>query len=102
MNLSKSPVHFYSDVGEGDHALLAKSLGMPLSNGKEKYLGLLHLIVRSKKDTFAFQWDRVSKKTRELKEKFLSQGGKEVLIKVVLQSIPNYVMSTFFITKIPL
>lgn len=36
-------------------------------------------------------WSR----TQGFGEKFLSKGGKEVLIKSMLQSIPTYVMSFF-------
>jgi hypothetical protein len=39
--------------------------------------------------------DRVWKKLKGWKEKSISQAGKEVLIKAVVQAIPNYVMSCY-------
>jgi len=50
---------------------------------------------RSKSKTFAGICGRVKKKLDEWKEKFLSQVGKEILIKVIVQAIPTYSMSVF-------
>jgi hypothetical protein len=43
--------------------------------------------------------DRVEKRLRDWKLKFLSQVGKEVLLKAVVQAIPTYSMSVFFMPK---
>ena len=61
----------------------------------ESYLGLPTLIGRSKYQAFSFLKERVWKKIREWKGKLLSRAGKEVLIKVVAQSIPTYTMGGF-------
>ena len=61
----------------------------------ESYLGLPTLIGRSKYQAFSFLKERVWKKIREWKGKLLSRVGKEVLIKVVAQSIPTYTMGGF-------
>ncbi|XP_045830830.1 uncharacterized mitochondrial protein AtMg00310-like [Trifolium pratense] len=39
--------------------------------------------------------DRVWKKVKGWKERFLSRAGKETLIKVVAQEIPNYILSCY-------
>jgi hypothetical protein len=52
---------------------------------------------RSRKATFKFVKDRISKKINSWSSKCLSQAGKEVLIKSILQSVPPYVMSIFLI-----
>lgn len=62
-----------------------------------KYLGLPAFVGRSKKQVFNFVQDRVWKKQKGWKEKFLSTAGREVLIKSVVQAIPTYVMSCFLL-----
>ena len=62
-------------------------------------MGLPLLIRRHKKASFNFIKERVWKKFQGWKEKLLSQAGKEILIKLVVQAIPTYIMSCF---KLPL
>lgn len=64
-----------------------------------KYLGLPLFIGRSKKEIFSYVLDNVKKKIGSWKNKFLSNAGKEVLIKPVLMALPVYCMSCF---KLPL
>lgn len=61
----------------------------------EKYLGLPTIIDKSKKVTFASIKERIWKKNQRWQGKLLSRPGKEVLIKVVVQAIPTYMMSIF-------
>lgn len=65
----------------------------------DKYLGLPMEISYSKIAAFGFLKERVQKKLQGWREKTLSNAGKEVLIKAVIQSIPTYVMSCFEISK---
>lgn len=53
------------------------------------------VIGRSKGEIFAMVIERVRKKVKGWKGKFLSTAGKEILIKVVVQAIPTYVMSYY-------
>lgn len=46
-------------------------------------------------DNFQFLVDKANQRVGGWKEKFLSLGGKEVLIKSVIQAIPSYAMSVF-------
>ena len=63
-----------------------------------KYLGLPFMVGRSKNNSFLSLKDRIWKRIQGWKEKLLSKGGKEVLIKAVAQAIPTYFMACF---KIP-
>jgi len=60
-----------------------------------RYLGLPVVFGRSKKEFFSFVIDRVWKKLKGWKERYLSRAGKEVLIKAVAQAIPSYIMSCY-------
>ena len=53
------------------------------------------MVSRNKKASFNYIKDRVWKKLQGWKEKLLSQAGREILIKIVVQAIPTYTMSCF-------
>ena len=65
----------------------------------EKYLGLPSFVGKGKKASFNYIKERVWRKIQGWEGKLLSQAGKEVLIKSVIQAIPTYTMGCF---KIPL
>ena len=62
-------------------------------------MGLPSIIGKSKKEIFAEIKEKVGKKLSGWKEKLLSGGGREVLIKAVAQAIPTYTMSYFQLPK---
>ena len=64
-----------------------------------KYLGLPSIIGKSKIEVFVEIKERVGRKLSRWKEKILSIGGREVLIKAVAQAIPMYTMSCFQLPK---
>jgi hypothetical protein len=61
----------------------------------EKYLGLPSLIGKEKVTCFSQIKERVWSKVKGWKEKLLSQAGREILIKAVVQAIPTYTMNCF-------
>ncbi|KAG7537158.1 Helitron helicase-like domain [Arabidopsis suecica] len=63
------------------------------------YLGLPEKIHGSKTQVFTFVRDRLHSRLNTWSAKFLSKGGKEILIKSVAQALPTYVLSCFLLPK---
>ena len=63
------------------------------------YLGLPILWGRAKTEALAFVRDKVRSKVQGWNKRFLSQAGKETLIKVVANAVPVYSMSCFLYPK---
>ena len=61
------------------------------------YLGLPSSIGRKKTDIFIYIRDKIWKRIQEWHQKLLSRVGKEILIKIVAQAIPNYAMHIYLI-----
>lgn len=74
---------------------LNNTAGVTITARFDKYLSLPAVVGRSKKQSFASICGRVKAKLDEWKEKFLSQAGKEILIKAVVQALHTYCMSVF-------
>ena len=99
VNLEKSSVYFSSNPSKSQKGQILEVLGMTEVDQFETYLGLPTLIGRAKYHTFSYLKDRIWKKLQGWKGMLLSRASKEILIKVVAQSIPTYTMSVF---QIPL
>ena len=74
-------------------------LGVSATTNFEKYLGLPSFVGRGKKQSFSYIREQIWHKMQGWKKRLLSQGGREVLIKVVLQAMPTYTMGCF---KLPI
>ena len=61
----------------------------------EKYLGLPTVVGKNKSASLNFIKERVWEKLQGWKEKILSQAGKVVHLKAVVQAIPTFYMSCF-------
>ncbi|KAL0458617.1 UNVERIFIED_CONTAM: putative mitochondrial protein, partial [Sesamum latifolium] len=99
INLQKSSVVFSRNTEVHIQEELAQIIGVTVADRYEKYLGLPSCIWRSKREIFQYIRKRIWKRVLGWKEKFLSQAGKEVLIKSVLQAVPSYAMSCFIFPK---
>ena len=98
-NTDKSFVFFSHNTPHERRSEVIGNLGPMQDTRPNKYLGLPYIIGRSKREVFAEVKERVGKKFAGWKEKMLSMGGKEVLIKVVTQVVPMYIMSCFLLPK---
>ena len=76
---------------------IKEALGVPEIIHYDKYLGLPSLIGRHKKARFDYIKERIWRKLQGWEEKLLSQAGREILIKVMVQAIPTYTMSCFLL-----
>lgn len=68
---------------------------IPNSGVLSKYFGIPVEWGSSKTKAIAFLKERLISKLQGCQSRFLSQAGKEILIKSVIQSIPTYIMSIF-------
>jgi hypothetical protein len=83
---------------EAKNVIIAAA-GVNSTTRYEKYLRFLALIGRSKVSAFTNITEKIWEHMNGWKEKFLSQVGKEVLLKAVVQAIPTYTMSVFLLPK---
>lgn len=72
-----------------------KLLGVQEIKFDENYLGLPSLIGKEKHASFNYIKERVWRKLQGWEGKLLSQAGREVLIKSVIQAIPTFTMGCF-------
>lgn len=100
MNYKKSTVLFSSNTIELERALITRELGVHYSKNSKKYLGLPNVVGKEKKDSFLVLKDRMKKHIDSWSTWFLSEEGKEVFIKVILQAIPTYAMSCFLLPRV--
>lgn len=99
VNFQKSALLFGKTVPLEIQQNIICMTGISKTGGFGKYLGLPEAVGRNKCDTFAFISQRVQQKFQSWYSNFLSQAGKEVLIKSIATALPTYTMSCFMLPK---
>ena len=99
INRSKTALFFSKSTNEVLKEQIKEAWGVPEIMQYEKYLGLPSFVGKRKKASFNYIKERVWRKLQGWEGKLLSQAGREVLIKSVIQAIPTYTMGCF---KIPI
>lgn len=99
LNTSKSSILFGSKVPNDVKQGIKTAVGIHKEGGMETYLRLPEKIFGSKRQVFAFIKDRLNNRINSWTAKFLSKGGKEILIKSVAQAMTTYVMSCFLLPQ---
>lgn len=99
INFNKSSISFSANMCATEKQLICDFLNVKHSRGDSKYLGLPSFWGRSKAEAYAFIVEKALKKMQGWKAKCLSLGGKETLIKSVVQGIPTYAMAYFLLPK---
>ena len=99
INKAKTALFFSKATDAAMKNNIKEAWGVPEIMQYEKYLGLPSFVGKGKKASFNYFKERVWRNIQGWEGKLLSQAGREVLIKSVIQAIPTYTMGCF---KIPL
>lgn len=100
INMDKSSIYISPNIKGEKRGRLMTCLGINTVMKGEIYLGLPMILGSSKRDFFGSVKERIEKRILGWKERFLSKAGREILIKSIAQSIPNFAMSYFRFPKI--
>ncbi|XP_024014707.1 uncharacterized protein LOC112088547 [Eutrema salsugineum] len=99
VNLRKSAITFGSRVQDRIKTQMRTILGIHNDGGGGKYLGMPEQFGKRKAEMFQYLLEKVNERTQGWNKQFLSQGGKEVLLKSVATSMPVYAMNVFKLPK---
>ncbi|KAL8116353.1 hypothetical protein AgCh_022742 [Apium graveolens] len=97
VNVSKSSVFFSTNVRRESRSSICRILQMDEADDNSTYLGLPSLVGRNKSSVLGFLKDKVKNRIQSWKNRWVSQAGREVLIKNVVQALPTYAMSVFLL-----
>ncbi|OMO89581.1 reverse transcriptase [Corchorus capsularis] len=94
VNLSKSSLIFSSNTPEDVKTTISNRVGIPIAANPGTYLGNPAATWgKTRKEALHFVKERVLSRIQGWKQKMLSQGGREILLKAVASAIPTYFMS---------
>ncbi|XP_041025387.1 uncharacterized protein LOC121265784 [Juglans microcarpa x Juglans regia] len=99
LNLDKSSIFFISNTKQVVKDIILTTVGIQASKSYESYLGLPSYVGKKKSKAFNSILNKIRSRIRNWKVKLLSQAGNEILLKAVIQAIPNYNMRIFKIPK---
>jgi hypothetical protein len=95
LNLNQTSIYFSQNTSHERKQEILLLSSLTKAHYIDTYLGLSSFVGKSKMTAFNNITERVSQSLGNWKFKFLSQVGKEVLLKVVVQAIPIYSMGVF-------
>lgn len=97
ISVEKSSVFFSSNIIPYNRFNICQVLMMKEADKNSKYLGLPNLLGQKKSVLLGFLKDKLEHKIRGWERKPVSKAGQEILIKMVGQSLPTYVMGVFLL-----
>ncbi|XP_059446701.1 uncharacterized protein LOC132178276 [Corylus avellana] len=95
LNKNKTSIFFSRNTSLERRNEIIQLSGLQAAHSFDKYLGLPTLVGKSRYQSFKTIKDKVWSCLNNWKLNFLSQAGKEVLLKAVVQAILTYCMSVF-------
>ena len=95
LNREKTTLFFSKATLEKRKLEIIEKLGVSEVKEYERYLGLPAVVGRNKKASLNYFKERVWTKLQGWKEKLISQVGRDVLLKAVVQAILTFVMGCF-------
>lgn len=99
LKMDKFEASFSQNVLDEDKEIICSKMCVMTVTCHSKYLGLQVIFGRSKKEIFELYVDRVWKKVKGWKEKFVSRSRKQARIKAILQAILSYIMSCYILSE---
>ncbi|XP_018473827.1 uncharacterized protein LOC108845056 [Raphanus sativus] len=97
INFDKSSLLFGKRILVNDRQQIKDILGIQNEGGIGSYLGIPEDISGSKYKLFVFLKEKLLHRVNGWTGRWLSKGGKEVLINSILLALPTYVMSSFLL-----
>ncbi|KAL9680101.1 hypothetical protein QQ045_017978 [Rhodiola kirilowii] len=95
VNYNKFEIVLSPNVVGSSRSIVQACLSVKIVSHHVKFLGLPLILKRKLTLNFSEMIDKFYNKTEGWKAKNLSSGGKEILIKSVLQALPQYAMNCF-------
>lgn len=95
----KSSLFFSPNTPNDVKEDIAGFLHIRCENRGGKYLEMPSIIGRTKTEVFKYVYDRVTKRLQSWRDSILNLAGKEVLLRSVALTMPNYVMQCFLLRK---
>lgn len=95
INYEKSALTFSPNTNRTNQDRAKQILRIREGRSYELYLGAPFFSLRSKRVQFGYLKEKMLRKVDSWCHKQFSKGGREVLIKAVLQATPTYAMSCF-------
>jgi hypothetical protein len=100
LNRSKTSIYFSHNTSIEKRAEISQLSGLHVTQSYDKYLGLPTMVDKPRIQAFEGIKGRIWNCLNNWKTKFLTQAGKEILIKAIAQAIPTYCMSVFLLPKL--
>ncbi|KAF5465338.1 hypothetical protein F2P56_015356 [Juglans regia] len=97
LNLEKTSIQFSRNTAKATQDFILSIAGVRSSMAYEKYLGLPTIVGKAREKSFRDILDRVRMRVSNQRVKFLSQAGKDIFIKAIVQALPTYSMSVFML-----